>query len=127
MDASPSVPESVTELLTTLADPQRQRVLQAFFEARSWELPASEIASRCRPLSRPAVSHHLAVMRRSSVLTSRKEGKHVYYTINRGFITSSLQSFLEFLDVCCPEPAAGGAGTAARQPGTTKREAMSDV
>ena len=104
MDALPSVPEPVSELLTTLADPQRQRVLQVFFEARSWELGASDIAARCQPLSRPAVSHHLAVMRRSKVLTSRKEGKRVYYTINRDFITRSLQSFLEFLDICCPEP-----------------------
>ncbi len=120
MNASPSVPESVSDLLTALADPQRQRVLQVFFEARSWELGASEIASRCQPLSRPAVSHHLAVMRRSKVLTSRKEGKRVYYTINRSFITRSLQSFLEFLDSCCPEPAAG-------QAGATKREVVNDV
>ena len=120
MDASPSLPESVSDLLTTLADPQRQRVLQVFFEARSWELGASDIAARCQPLSRPAVSHHLAVMRRSKVLTSRKEGKRVYYAINRGFITQSLQSFLEFLDICCPEPDV-------RRASTTKREAINNV
>ncbi len=120
MDTSPSVPESVSDLLTALADPQRQRVLQAFFEARSWELPASDIAARCQPLSRPAVSYHLSVMRHSKVLTSRKEGKHVYYTINRDFITRSLESFLEFLDICCPEPDA-------RQAGASKREAMNNA
>ena len=115
MDTSQEVPESVTDLLAALADPQRQRVLRAFLATRCWELAASEIADRCLPLSRPAVSHHLAVMRRSSVLTARREGKNIYYAINRGYITSSLQTFVEFLESCCPEPHAARAATASRQ------------
>ena len=110
MDTSAEVPESIADLLTALADPQRQRVLRAFLEARCWELAATEIADRCRPLSRPAVSHHLAVMQRSSVLTARREGKKIYYAINRGHITSSLQTFVEFLESCCPEPEIRPAG-----------------
>lgn len=101
MDAYPPVPDSVTNLLTTLGDQQRQRVLRAFLDARSWELPATAIAERCAPLSRPAVSHHLAMMRRTNVLTARREGKHIYYTINRPYIEGALQSFLAFLEVCC--------------------------
>lgn len=107
MDVSSPVPESVTTLLTALADPQRQRILQAFFAAGRWELPATEIADRCRPLSRPAVSHHLGVLRRNGVLTARREGKHIYYAIDRDYTTRSLLSFLEFLDVCCPGDGAG--------------------
>ena len=106
MDAYPPVPESVTNLLTTLGDQQRQRVLRAFLDARCWELAATEIAERCAPLSRPAVSHHLGVMRRTNVLTSRREGTHIYYTINRAYIEQALKAYLAFLDVCC-EPSAG--------------------
>lgn len=104
MDAYPPVPESVTSFLTTLADQQRQRILQAFIDARCWELPATEIAERCAPLSRPAVSYHLAVMRRTKVLTARREGRRIYYAINRDYVAQSLQSFLEFLERCCPGP-----------------------
>lgn len=104
MDAYPPVPESVTNLLTALADRQRQRVLQTFFDARRWELPASEIAERCAPLSRPAVSHHLGIMRRTNVLTARREGRRIFYAINRDYVTQSLQSFQDFLERCCPEP-----------------------
>ena len=100
MDASP-LPDSVTSLLAALGDCQRQRVLSAFLDARSWELPATAIAARCAPLSRPAVSHHLAMMRRTNVLTARRDGKHIYYTINRDYIESALRSFLAFLDTCC--------------------------
>ena len=102
MDAYPPVPESVTNLLTALADQQRQRILQAFFDARLWELPASEIAERCAPLSRPAVSHHLGIMRRTNVLTARRDGRRILYTINRDYVTRSLQSFQDYLDRCCP-------------------------
>jgi DNA-binding transcriptional ArsR family regulator len=101
VDVYQPVPESVTNLLATLGDHQRQQVLRVFLDARSWELAATAIAEGCAPLSRPAVSHHLGVMRRTNVLTARREGKHIYYAINRPYIEQALQSFLAFLDVCC--------------------------
>jgi DNA-binding transcriptional ArsR family regulator len=100
MDAYPPVPESVTNLLATLGDPQRQRVLNAFLAERCWELPVGVIVERCAPLSRPAVSHHLGVMRRTNVLLQRKEGKRVFYELNKEYIQKALRSFIAFLDVC---------------------------
>jgi DNA-binding transcriptional ArsR family regulator len=100
MDAYPPVPESVTNLLASLGDQQRQHVLNAFLQARCWELPVSVIVEHCAPLSRPAVSHHLGVMRRTNVLTQRREGRRIYYALNRAYIEQALQSFLAFLDVC---------------------------
>jgi len=100
MDAYPPVPESVTNLLATLGDQQRQRVLNVFLETRRWELPVSAIDERCAPLSRPAVSHHLGVMRRTNVLLQRRDGKHVFYELNRAYIEQALRSFIAFLDVC---------------------------
>ncbi len=100
MDAYPPVPESVTNLLNTLGDRQRQGVLNAFLAARVWELPVSVIVQHCAPLSRPAVSHHLGVMCRTNVLTQRREGRRIYYALNRAYIEQALQSFLAFLDVC---------------------------
>jgi DNA-binding transcriptional ArsR family regulator len=104
MDASLPLPDSITNLLVTLGDGQRQRVLSAFLDARSWELPANAIAQRCAPLSRPAVSHHLGVMHRTNVLTARREGRRIYYSINRAYIEQAFRSFLAFLDVCCASP-----------------------
>ncbi len=100
VDAYPPVPESVTNLLATLGDPQRQRVLNAFLAERVWELPVSVIVERCAPLSRPAVSHHLGVMRRTGVLLQRKDGKRVFYELNKEYIQQALRSFIAFLDVC---------------------------
>lgn len=94
------MPESVTNLLATLGDPQRQRVLNAFLAERQWELPVAAIVERCAPLSRPAVSHHLGVMRRTNVLLQRKEGKRVFYELNKEYIQRALRSFSDFLEIC---------------------------
>lgn len=117
VDMYPPVPESVTNLLATLGDPQRQRVLNAFLAERSWELPVSVIVERCAPLSRPAVSHHLGVMRRTNVLVQRKDGKRTFYELNREYIQRALGSFIAFLDVCgtpiadCPLASVGAKET----------------
>jgi DNA-binding transcriptional ArsR family regulator len=100
VDTYPPVPESVTVLLASLGDPQRQRVLNAFLAERQWELPVAVIVERCAPLSRPAVSHHLGVMRRTGVLGQRKEGKRVFYELNKEYIQDALRSFIDFLEVC---------------------------
>jgi DNA-binding transcriptional ArsR family regulator len=34
-------------------------------------------------MAQPSISHHLSVLKRFGLVTSRKEGKHVFYAINR--------------------------------------------
>lgn len=117
VDGSAGVPEAVSNLLVALSDERRQRVLGAFVEARTWELAATEIARHCAPLSRTAVSHHLGVMRRTGVLTSRRDGKHIFYAIDRAYIEQALQSVLAFLDVCCAPSGECGDGAPAEEVG----------
>jgi DNA-binding transcriptional ArsR family regulator len=48
-------------------------------------------------LSRSAVSHHLKLLRDAGVLESRKEGKEVFYWVNKRFLEDSLHSVLEYI------------------------------
>jgi len=34
-------------------------------------------------MSQPTISHHLGVLKQFNLVTSRKEGKQVFYTINQ--------------------------------------------
>ena len=61
-----------------LADPTRQKILEILLEK---ERTVSEIVSSFN-LTQPTVSHHLDILSRFNLLTSRKEGKQVYYAIN---------------------------------------------
>ncbi len=67
------------EFCKTLADPTRQKILEMLLEK---EKTVSEIVEAFK-LTQPTVSHHLEILSRSGLLTSRKEGKQVYYRTNQ--------------------------------------------
>jgi len=54
-----------------IADPIRRRVLEL---VRDRELPAGELAQQF-PVSRPAVSRHLRVLREAGLVRERREGR----------------------------------------------------
>jgi DNA-binding transcriptional ArsR family regulator len=64
-----------------LADPTRRRV---FEELRRGPRPVGVIAARM-PVSRPAVSQHLAVLKKAGLVRDRAEGtRRVYYIDPKG-------------------------------------------
>ncbi len=84
------------DLLLALADPMRQDLVQLL--ARS-ELNVGEIAERVT-LSRPTVSHHLNLLRRAGLVRVRKQGREMYYRLNKEPIVATLQSLLDSLTCC---------------------------
>jgi DNA-binding transcriptional ArsR family regulator len=65
-----------------IADPVRRGVLEALAER---PLTAGEIAALF-PISRPAVSRHLRVLRESGLVTDQVEGRHRRYAIEPGVL-----------------------------------------
>src|SRR5690348_18416050 len=61
-----------------LADPTRRAVLDLL---RRGSQPAGQIARRF-PVSRPAISKHLRLLRRAHLVQERKEGRHRFYQLN---------------------------------------------
>jgi DNA-binding transcriptional ArsR family regulator len=73
-----------------LADPTRRAVLDLL---RSGRRPAGEIA-REFPVSRPAISKHLRILRRAHLVEERREGRHRLYQLNPGPL-QAVDSWLE--------------------------------
>jgi ArsR family transcriptional regulator, arsenate/arsenite/antimonite-responsive transcriptional repressor len=69
---------SVPDVFRALSDRHRLKILELL---RPGSRTAGEIAQRFR-MTQPAVSHHLAVLRRAGVVTAEKRGKEVYYSLN---------------------------------------------
>ncbi len=67
------------EFCKSLADPTRQKILEMLLEK---EITVNEIVEAF-DLSQPTVSHHLEILSRNGLLSSRKEGKQVYYRTNQ--------------------------------------------
>ena len=72
------------EFCKALADPTRQRILGMLLEE---EKTVSEIVGAFR-LSQPTVSPHLDILSRVGLLSSRKEGKQVFYRTEQDNVVS---------------------------------------
>ena len=73
-----SVTYSTEATFQVLADPTRRAVLDLL---RSGTQAAGQIA-RAFPVSRPAISKHLRLLRRAHLVQERREGRHRLYQLN---------------------------------------------
>jgi DNA-binding transcriptional ArsR family regulator len=97
-DYSRAIPvawKHMSRVFTALGDEHRQRILLTFEPGE--RLNVGQIAE-VSTLSRSAVSHHLKILREAGVLDSRKEGKEVYFWINKDFLREVLANVLDYLE-----------------------------
>src|SRR5271170_5689286 len=73
-----SVTYSPEATFSALADPTRRAVLDLL---RKGSQPAGRIA-QAFPVSRPAISKHLRLLRRAHLVQERREGRHRLYQLN---------------------------------------------
>ena len=74
----PPVTSSPEAAFQALADPTRRAVLDLL---RKGSQPAGQIASAF-PVSRPAISKHLRLLRRAHLVDERREGRNRVYQLN---------------------------------------------
>src|SRR5215831_4935784 len=77
---SRTVTYSSRSVFGALADPTRRAVLDLL---RHGSLPAGRIAEAF-PVSRPAVSKHLGLLRRARLVAERRHGRNRVYRLNPG-------------------------------------------
>ena len=85
---------TISKVYAALGDEHRQRILLTFEPGE--RLNIGEIVA-VSPLSRTAVSHHLRILREAGVLQSRKEGKEVYFWINKDFVVEAMETVLGYI------------------------------
>jgi DNA-binding transcriptional ArsR family regulator len=84
----------VAKVFVALGDEHRQRILLLFEKGE--RLNVGQIAA-VSTLSRPAVSHHLKILREAGVLASEKLGKEVWFWIDRPTLESALANVLDYV------------------------------
>jgi ArsR family transcriptional regulator len=67
------------EFCKALADDTRQQILVMLLDGEKCVSDIVEVFD----MSQPTISHHLSILKRFNLVTSRKEGKLVFYDINR--------------------------------------------
>jgi DNA-binding transcriptional ArsR family regulator len=94
MRAIPREWRAIATVFTALGDEHRQRILLTFEKGE--RLNVGQIVE-VSTLSRSAVSHHLKLLRNAGVLESRKEGKEVYFWVNKAFLEESLGAVVAYI------------------------------
>ena len=72
------VDENIGAVFAALADPTRRQVVRTL--SRQPDLTASRLAGEL-PMSRQAVTKHLAALDRAGLVEGRREGREVRYTV----------------------------------------------
>jgi len=80
---SPTIVIDCVAFCKALADETRQAILRMLLQD---EMCVSDIV-QAFGLSQPTISHHLGILKNAGLVSSRKEGKQVYYAINRENVT----------------------------------------
>ena len=79
-----------------LADPTRRKILRLLNEG---EMTAGEIAGHFH-ISLPSMSHHFNVLKEADLVSARRQGQVIYYSLN----TTVMEDILTVLLDLFPQP-----------------------
>lgn len=85
--------EVCTTYMTALSDRIRQKILFILAESGTEGMDVQDITSQTH-LSRPAISHHLRILKDSGMIISHKKGTQVYYFI---YIHNALERIMDLI------------------------------
>lgn len=82
----------MNSLFKALNDPTRRDILEMLQQN---DLSAGEIAEKFN-MSWPSISHHLDLLKQARLVTARKEGQYVYYSLNTTVMDEILKWLMQF-------------------------------
>jgi ArsR family transcriptional regulator, arsenate/arsenite/antimonite-responsive transcriptional repressor len=92
------IPADLLNFLKSLASESRLNIVLLFLDGQ--ERAVNQIAEAVG-LGQPATSEHLAILKQSGILVSRKDGKEVYYRPDRAKVLNTLETLNHLLRSCC--------------------------
>ncbi|MFD1737175.1 ArsR/SmtB family transcription factor [Bacillus salitolerans] len=91
--------EEILRLLDAVSDPIRTQLI--FLIGQHGRMNVTDITAHFA-LSRPAISHHLKVLKDAGALSSNKKGQEVFYELNRRQVVTALRTLADSIEGCCP-------------------------
>jgi ArsR family transcriptional regulator, arsenate/arsenite/antimonite-responsive transcriptional repressor len=79
-------------IFKALNDPTRRQILELLQEK---DRTAGEIAEQFN-ISFPSISHHLDLLKQAKLVSSKKDGQYVYYSLNTTVVDEIMKWLLQF-------------------------------
>jgi DNA-binding transcriptional ArsR family regulator len=98
LDQTISFPADSQRLLDSIRDPVRMDIILLLGKASPMNV--GDIASQFR-ISRPAISHHLKVLKDAGIVLSEKNGQEIYYRLDRAHLVAGLRMIADIIENCC--------------------------
>jgi len=95
---TPALPKALLAFLKATASASRMKILLIFIDGQ--ERTVNEI-SKAVKLEQSTTSEHLALMKRSGLLLSRKSGRAVYYRPDGEKIAQQIHALGHLVRRCC--------------------------
>src|ERR1051325_7559961 len=104
-----------TVIFKAIADPTRRQILQML---KDEDLAAGEIASSFE-MAAPSVSKHLSILKNAGLITERRDGNRIIYSLVPEQLAGCLSEFItsvcpinhfqkknrkKYVEVCTPQP-----------------------
>jgi ArsR family transcriptional regulator, arsenate/arsenite/antimonite-responsive transcriptional repressor len=89
--------EEAKRLLDGVRDPIRMEIV--FLLGQSKPMNVGDITSRFK-ISRPAISHHLKVLKDAGIVGSEKVGQEVYYHLDLEKVVAGLRRIADSIEKC---------------------------
>ncbi len=91
--------DDAMRLLNGVRDETRMQIVLLLAENKAMNV--GEITAQFK-VSRPAISHHLKVLKDAGIVRSEKTGQEVYYHLDRARIVAGLRQIADAIESCCP-------------------------
>lgn len=82
----------LNETFKALSDKTRRQILKFLHEG---DLTAGEIADHF-DMTKPSISHHLNLLKHADLISDRRQGQNIYYSLNTSVFEGIMGWFLEF-------------------------------
>ncbi len=83
---------SNNEVFKALSDPTRREILRLLGLR---EMSAGQLTEKF-DMTKPSMSHHFAVLKEADLITSRREGQQIIYSLNTTVVQDMLTWMLDF-------------------------------
>lgn len=84
---------SLSQTFQALSEPNRQKIIDVL---KKREMPVAEIALNLN-ITLPTLSHHLDILKRADLISGRREGQQIIYSLNLSVVEEVAEKIAKFL------------------------------